>query len=50
MNQESILLIVAPLTLFLVGVLIIPFLSKPRNKSRYETFKAIDDFEKKYIY
>ena len=50
MKLESFLIIVAPLTVFVVGVLIIPYLSKPRIKSRNETFKAIDDFEKKYIY
>ena len=50
MTLESFLMIVAPLSLFIFGVLIIPFISKNNLNSKEKAFKLIDDFEKKYIY
>ena len=50
MNSESLLLILAPLSLFIMGVLIIPYITKPRSKKLIETYKLISEFEKKYIY
>ena len=50
MNNLSLYMIVAPLSLFIIGVLIIPYLTKPRKLDAKDSFKLIDEFEKKYIY
>ena len=50
MTQESFLLILAPLFIFIFGVLIIPYISKPKSKELIDPQKIISDFEKKYIY
>ena len=50
MTLESILLILAPLSIFILGVLIIPYITKPKNKELNDSFKLINEFEKKYIY
>ena len=50
MNLESLLLILAPLSVFIFGVLIIPLISKPKSKELTESYKLINEFEKKYIY
>ena len=50
MTQESFLLIIAPLSMFILGVLIIPYFTKPKSKELIDPHKIISDFEKKYIY
>lgn len=50
MTLESNMLVIAPLLLFIVGVLIIPLLVKPRIKNSTQVNKLIDELEKKYIY
>tara|TARA_Y100000589_G_scaffold316278_1_gene340852 strand:- start:3027 stop:3179 length:153 start_codon:yes stop_codon:yes gene_type:complete len=50
MNFEAFLFVVAPLILFITGVLLIPFIFKPKYKEKSESYKLIDDLEKKYIY
>ena len=50
MNLESLLFVVAPLTLFVSGVLIISYMGKRINKKSEPVFDLIDDLEKKYIY
>tara|TARA_B100000963_G_C22196059_1_gene481013 strand:- start:83 stop:235 length:153 start_codon:yes stop_codon:yes gene_type:complete len=50
MNLESFLLILAPLSIFTVGVLIIPFIAKPKSIKLKDSSKLINEFEKKYIY
>ena len=50
MTLESFLLILAPLSIFIFGVLIIPYISKPKSKELIDPHKIISDFEKKYIY
>ena len=50
MTLESFLLIIAPLSIFIFGVLIIPHISKPKSKEFIDPHKIISDFEKKYIY
>ena len=50
MNLESFFLILAPLSIFIFGVLIIPYISKPKSKKLIESYKLINEFEKKYIY
>ena len=50
MNLESILFVLAPLFVFILGVLFIPVLVKPKINKSNNTFKAIEDLEKKYIY
>ena len=50
MTLESFLLIVAPLCLFIVGILIIPHISKPKSNELIDSYKLINEFEKKYIY
>ena len=50
MTLESILLILAPLSLFILGVLTIPYITKPRSKNLSNSYKLINEFEKKYIY
>tara|TARA_B100000963_G_scaffold233822_1_gene204251 strand:+ start:160 stop:312 length:153 start_codon:yes stop_codon:yes gene_type:complete len=50
MTLESFLIIVAPLLLFIFGVLIIPYISKPKGEELIDPHKIISEFEKKYIY
>ena len=50
MNLESFLFVVAPLILFVSGVLIISHMGKKINRNSSSTFDLIDDLEKKYIY
>ena len=50
MNLESFLFVVAPLILFVTGVLTISYMGKHINKKSETTFEIIDDLEKKYIY
>ena len=50
MTLESFLLILAPMSIFIFGVLIIPYISKPKSKELNDPHKIISDFEKKYIY
>ena len=50
MTLESFLLILAPLSMFILGVLIIPYITKPKSKDLIDPDKIISDFEKKYIY
>jgi len=50
MTQESLLLILAPLSVFILGVLIIPYITKPKSKELIDSYKLINEFEKKYIY
>ena len=50
MNTEAFLFIIAPLTLFVFGTLLIPSFSKNKNKKLNDSFKLINDLEKKYIY
>ncbi len=50
MNLESLLFIVAPLILFVSGVLLISHMGKRINKKSNSAFELIDDLEKKYIY
>ena len=50
MTLESNMLVIAPLLLFIFGVLIIPLLAKPRIKNTRQVNKLIDELEKKYIY
>ena len=50
MTLESFLLIIAPLSIFILGVLIIPYIAKPKRKKLIDPQKIISDFEKKYIY
>ena len=50
MTLESFLLIIAPLSIFILGVLIIPNISKPKTKDLIDSYKLINEFEKKYIY
>tara|TARA_B100000945_G_C19996660_1_gene419113 strand:- start:282 stop:434 length:153 start_codon:yes stop_codon:yes gene_type:complete len=50
MNSESFLFILAPLALFVLGVIFIPLLLKPKNKSLNDSYELINEFERKYIY
>ena len=50
MNLESLLFIIAPLTLFVSGVLLISYMGKKINTKSSSTFDLIDDLEKKDIY
>ena len=50
MNFYSFIYILAPLFVFIIGVLLIPSIVKPRNKALKESFKLINELEKKYIY
>ena len=50
MNLESLLFVVAPLMLFVTGVLTISYMGKRINNKSDSTFEIIDDLEKKYIY
>ena len=50
MTLESFLLILAPLSVFILGVLIIPYFSKPKSKDLIDSHKIISELEKKYIY
>lgn len=50
MNLESLLMVIAPLSLFLFGVLFISYLGKRVNIKSNSAYKMIDDLEKKYIY
>jgi len=50
MTLESFLLIVAPLSIFILGVLIIPYITKPKTLKLSDSYKLINEFEKKYIY
>ncbi len=50
MTLESFLLILAPLSIFILGVLIIPHIAKPKAKELRNSYKLINEFEKKYIY
>ena len=50
MNLDSLLFVVAPLTLFVSGVLIISHMGKKIYTKSSSTFDLIDDLEKKYIY
>ena len=50
MTPESFLIVIAPLVLFVLGVLVIPIVVKPRIKASDQNFKLIDEIEKKYIY
>ena len=50
MTLESILLILAPLSVFILGVLTIPYITKPKSKNLSNSYKLINEFEKKYIY
>ena len=50
MTLESFLLILAPLSTFILGVLLIPYISKPKSKDLTNSYKLINEFEKKYIY
>jgi len=50
MTFESLMFILAPLFLFVLGVLIIPQIVKPKNMKLDDSYKLINDLEKKYIY
>ena len=50
MNIESLLIVVAPLTLFIVGILTISHMGKRIHNKSNSAFDLIDDLEKKYIY
>ncbi len=50
MTLESFLLVLAPLFIFIIGVLIIPYISKPKSKKLIDSYEIINEFEKKYIY
>ena len=50
MNLDSLLFVIAPLTLFVTGVLIISYMGKRFSKKSNSAFDLIDDLEKKYIY
>ena len=50
MTIESFLLILAPLSIFILGVLIIPYIAKPKSDELIDPQKIISEFEKKYIY
>ena len=50
MTNESFFLILAPLFFFLLGVLIIPYISKPKSNGLSDSYKLINELEKKYIY
>ena len=50
MNFDSFIYIIAPLVVFTIGVLLIPYAVKPRNKVINKSFKLINELEKKYIY
>ena len=50
MTIESFLMIIAPLSLFIIGVLFIPNLMRINNPKSNVTYKLIDELEKKYIY
>ena len=50
MTLESFLMIVAPLFVFVTGVLIIPNFIKLKKSKTINTYKIIDELEKKYIY
>ena len=50
MNFESLVFIVAPISLFVFGVLMISVMGKRINKNSESAYKLIDDLEKKYIY
>lgn len=50
MSIDSFLFLIAPLILFVVGVLSLPLIFKPKTDTRRDLYKLIDDLEKKYIY
>ena len=50
MNLESFLFVIAPLSLFTIGVLVISHFGQRINKKSDKAYKLIDDLEKKYIY
>tara|TARA_Y100001978_G_C23622883_1_gene399403 strand:+ start:417 stop:569 length:153 start_codon:yes stop_codon:yes gene_type:complete len=50
MNLESFLLVIAPISVFVFGVLFISFMGRELEQSKDKTFKLIDELEKKYIY
>ena len=50
MNLESLLFVIAPLSLFVFGVLFISHIGKRISIKNSTDYKLIDDFEKKYIY
>ena len=50
MNLESLLFVVAPLTVFVSGVLSISHMGKKIYRKSNSTFDLINDLEKKYIY
>lgn len=50
MTSESILMIIAPLFIFVVGVLLIPYTNRYRVNKTSNAYKLIDEIEKKYIY
>tara|TARA_Y100001978_G_scaffold199492_1_gene213909 strand:+ start:1439 stop:1591 length:153 start_codon:yes stop_codon:yes gene_type:complete len=50
MYLNSFLFVIAPISLFVFGVLFISYMGKGLEQSTDKTFKLIDEFEKKYIY
>tara|TARA_Y100000589_G_C27158205_1_gene631675 strand:+ start:1206 stop:1358 length:153 start_codon:yes stop_codon:yes gene_type:complete len=50
MPAEPFLFIIAPLFLFILGVVLISSYGKAKNKTLIDSYKIIDDLEKKYIY
>ena len=50
MTLESFLFVLAPLFIFILGVLIIPSISRPKSNEIRDPNKLINEFEKKYIY
>ena len=50
MPFDSFLFLIAPLIVFVVGVLSLPLIFKPKTDTSRDSYKLIDDLEKKYIY
>tara|TARA_Y100000589_G_scaffold311199_1_gene330326 strand:- start:1707 stop:1859 length:153 start_codon:yes stop_codon:yes gene_type:complete len=50
MTLEPFLLILAPLSIFILGVLIIPSIAKPKSRDLSDSYEIINQIEKKYIY
>ena len=47
---DSFLFLIAPLIVFVLGVLSLPLIFKSKIDTKKDSYKLIDDLEKKYIY
>ena len=50
MTLEPFLMIIAPLFIFVAGVLFIPYIMRSKKITSVNKYKLIDELEKKYIY